>query len=94
MHKFQLINDVSSRWKEFGVRLGMSLSALNGLDHKHRGSSRDIWIEVMDYWLVNGEECGYSSSWSGLYELLGDIDLSQVAANLERAVKGHCSQSS
>ena len=68
----------------------MTLNDLKGFEHEYRGSSGDIWNEVMDSWLVKGEECGYPASWEGLYELLRDLDLAQVASQLEKAVKQHC----
>ena len=40
---------------------------------------------VLSYWLDH-PPCHYPATWKGLYELLDDSELSQVAAELKQAV--------
>ncbi len=78
------------KWKDFGLRLNMTLNDLEALEREHRGNARDIWNRVMDHWLAGRGGCDYPASWEGLYTLLRDLDLSEVANELEKAVNGHC----
>ena len=79
------------KWKDFGLRLNMTLNDLEALDLEHRGNAKAIWNKVMDHWLAGRGDCDYPVSWEGLYILLGDLDFSEVANQLEKAVSGHSS---
>ena len=51
----------------------------------NRRSDEESCDAVLDYWLDNPPH-NYPTTWQGLYELLEDSELSQVASNLEQAV--------
>ncbi len=82
------MSKVSAKWKDFGLRLSMTLNDLEALECEHRGNAKDIWNKVMDHWLAGGGGCDYPASWEGLYTLLNDLELSEVAKQLEKAVNG------
>ncbi len=77
------------KWKGFGLRLGMTLNDLEALEREHRGNAKDIWNKVMDHWLAGGSGHDYPASWEGLYTLLNDLELSEVAKRLQKAVNRH-----
>ena len=91
VQEFRLASKVSSRWKDFGQRLGMSWDELKVLDRKNLMNDKDSWRDVMNSWLsceVKSEQ--YPTTWEGLYTLLKDLELSQYAQQMEKAVKGYC----
>ena len=91
MHKFQLVSQVSAKWKDFGLLLNVTLNDLEALEQEHRGNAKNIWNRVMDHWLAGKGGYDYPASWEGLYTLLKDLDFSEVSDELEKAVSGHCS---
>ena len=78
------------KWKDFGLLLGMTLNDLEALEREHRGKAKDIWNQVMDHWLAGRGGGDYPTSWEGMYALLNDLELSEVADELEKAVNKHC----
>ena len=90
--KFQLVSEVSVKWKEFGLRLGMTLNDLEALEREYRGNAKDIWNKVMDHWLAGKAARDYPVSWEGLYSLLRDVELSETANQLEKAINELCTK--
>ena len=84
------MSKVSVKWKDFGLRLGMTLNDLEAWEREHRGAAKDIWNKVMDHWLAGGGGHDYPATWEGLYSLLRDVELSEAANQLEKAVHEHC----
>ena len=80
---FQLKNLIKHKWREIG-------------DHVVPWEILEVWAqeknaeacckELLMYWL-NNPPPNYPATWEGLYELLVDSELSQVAANLKQAVE-------
>ena len=80
---FKLKNSIKHKWREIG-------------DHVVPWETLEVWAqeknaeacckEVLLYWL-NNPPPNYPATWEGLYELLVDSELSQVAANLKQAVE-------
>ena len=91
-HLFQLVNKVSTKWREFGVLLSLELDKLDGFDGHYRGNPTSCWNRVMEHWLNGGGGCDYPPTWEGLYTLLNDLELSAVAKEMENAVASYCQQ--
>ena len=86
MKTFSLVYKVSTKWQEFGSRLGQAPNLLKGWHKKHHGNAIQIWKEVMEHWLCSGGTQDYPATWEGLYSLLDDLRLSTVTAELRLAV--------
>ena len=83
---------MSSRWMDFGMILGLTMSQLEGWKMEYQGNATACWRKVMDFWLTGEvKSCDYSVTWEGLYELLNDTKYSVVARELEEAV-ANCMQ--
>ena len=85
---FCLVKEVSARWRDIGLLLGINMNQLQALDDKHRGNAKNIWNEVMSYWLTGEKSWNYPVTWEGLYTLLKDIDVPRIAEDLKEAVTG------
>lgn len=59
---------------------------MDSFDEKARGSSDWCWENVMDKWLVNAPK-EYPAEWEGLYQLLENVGLGEVAIQMWEAVQ-------
>ena len=84
--RFSLKGRTSNRWRDMGIQLGIGQATLDGWRTANLGQSAECWVNVMSHWLDNGSQ-DYSKSWEGLYELLEDLRMGQVAKELRAAVE-------
>ena len=84
--ELRLIKNVSARWYEFGLLLGVGFNELEVWEAQHRGDANKCWNKVINDWLTRGGSRDYPSIWEGLYSLLNDLELGSVAMKLEKAV--------
>ena len=90
--RYRLIDRVSMKWRDFGVKLDITKNNLDVLDYQYRGNVAIMWSRVMqDTWMNGWDEekmRDYPLSWNGLYRLLEDVECeSSVIATLKRAVR-------
>ena len=93
VRKFRLVNIVSSKWEAFGYRLGIA-HMLDGWREECLASAQRCWWKVMQYWLSE-YQCDtntpdYPATWEGMYEMLDDVEFSEVAKQLKEAVENTC----
>ena len=84
IEKFQIIPLIFNKWKKIGNFVGISYQQLEAWG-KEKEDTEDCCVAVLNRWI----ECtptGYPASWSGLYEILVDCGLGQIATNLEVAI--------
>ena len=87
--KFNLEERVSSKWREMGIGMSIELNTLDNIEDD-KGKVSKCWQEIMKRWMDGeGESSGYPATWEGLYELLGDMGVSQVARELMKAVDNY-----
>ena len=81
--QFSLVNEVSSKWYDFGMLLGFSLNQLDVWNTQHAADANKCWIRVMDQWLSKGGSLDYPATWVGLCSLLKDMGFSNIAQKLK-----------
>lgn len=86
VHKFELVNRVSAKWREFGIQLGLQTNTLDGYS-KETLKVTECWEKVMQNWLDGQGAENYPVKWEGLYRLLEDVGVPQVAIDFEKAVE-------
>ena len=84
--KFRLINRVCSKWESFAYRLELPQNMLDAWRKECLNNSAHCWLKVMQHWLTGGNTPEYPATWDGLYELLKDVEYSEVARELREAV--------
>ena len=79
---------MSNKWKEIGCLLEISLSLLQAWGTTYRENPLECINAVLNHWLQNGTESNsdYPVSWEGLYLLLQDVELTEVAVELKEAL--------
>ena len=83
---FRLVDKASAKWQLFGTLLGVSSNNLTAWEVEHQRNAVSCWNKVMNFWLTGGGSSEYPISWEGLFILLADADLSEVAKDMEIAV--------
>ena len=83
--KFRLKQLICHKWKGLGCLLEIPLPILLGWEKKYREDPMDSIDAVLSHWLENPTDY-YPIAWEGLYRLLEDAELSQVAEDLKLAL--------
>lgn len=50
------------------------------------GNATRCWLKVMHRWLAGEDASDYPTSWDGLYEMLEDVEYTEVARQLREIV--------
>lgn len=83
--EYRLINHVGYKWVSFGTRLGIEQGLLNAWKEECRENPLRCWIKVMDHWIASGSQ-DYEATWEGMYQLLEDVDCTEIAKKLKKVV--------
>ena len=75
-------------WEEIGLHLGIQMGDLKAWETIHMKDPRKCINEVLHCWLESPSET-YPASWEGLYKLLEDIELKEVAIELKQALDSY-----
>lgn len=86
VHKFRLVDRVSSKWESFGYRLDIPQDMLTAWWEESLGNSAKCWMKVMRHWLMGEQTSEYPTTWEGLYEMLEDVAYIEEARGLREAV--------
>ena len=73
---------ISSRWRDIGELIGLSVSALRNIATEHHSKPLECCRAVLDHWLEN-PPTEYPLTWEKLIELLKDCKLGQVVSELQ-----------
>ena len=85
---FELGKRISTKWRDIGVMLDIEGNTLDGWDTECRGNCGLCWEKVMRVWLDGKGADEYPVKWDGVYEILRELDCSQIAIELKEAVDG------
>ncbi len=83
---FRLVDEVSTKWQLFGTLIGLSANKLQVWEKENTNNITMCCNKVMEHWLLVGGSRDYPTTWEGLYTLLEDAELSEVANSLKKAV--------
>lgn len=84
--RFSLKEKTSHKWRDIGFQLRLEKAQLDGFNEKNHGNNDLSWESVIYQWLTNAPE-EYPANWEGLFELLEDVMLGEVANQLREVVK-------
>ena len=80
--KYELIKDISGKWRRIGTHLGLTPNQLDGI-RTDKDSEEHRFMAVMDDWRSNASRLPngrtYPYSWIGLHTLLVDSNLNTYA---------------
>ena len=84
-----MVDQVSAKWHDVGMLLGLSLNQLDAWDAEYRGNANKCWNRVIDQWLTRGGSHDYPATWEGVYTLLKDTGFKKIARKLKSAIVRH-----
>ena len=83
-HNFYLAANTSKQWRKIGHELKYTEEELDAIKQEH-DTHELCWSSVMEKWYTSGS-LSYPASWDSLYSILVNIDESDIAKRLKRAV--------
>ena len=89
--ELRVVDQVSSKWREFGMLLGFSHDQLDAWRDQHLADANKCWNRVINQWLTEGGSRRYPATWEGFYALLRDTRFRNIAKKLKNAVARHAS---
>ena len=84
--RINIPQEISTKYSQFGILLleDTNRARVRNMEHKHRGDAEHINMEILEEWISGrGRK---PVSWETLTEVLRDVELSQLASDIE-AVK-------
>ena len=85
MQKFRLIDKTQTQWRRLGILLKLE-DQLDAWEYQYQRNASMCWHKVIKHWLNGGGIPDYPNTWRGLFELLEDAKLYEVAKRLESAL--------
>lgn len=85
-HSFKLLELISSKWWDVGIRLGLTIDTLE--NHRQKNEDNDKRLEyIFSQWIDSNGHPEYPLTWEGLSELLRDIDKDSAARELVKVLE-------
>lgn len=86
---FKLLELISSKWWDAGIRLGLTIDTLE--NYKQKTEDNDKRLEyIFSQWIDSNGHSEYPLTWDGLTELLRDIDKDSAAEELLKVLENRC----
>ena len=85
LKKFHLLENIQGKWRDIGTLMKIKNATLNMFEHKHQGDLKEQCRDVLQIWREEGSE-KYPVTWSGLLEVLKDVQLTEVSRELEEVL--------
>lgn len=92
VNELRIVRDAAFCWERIGGLLALSSAELAGIRKKHNnGDPEECISDVFHKWLTNGGQlpnaASYPLTWKGLYCVLCNGDLYQLAQQLSEALE-------
>ena len=90
LKQFHLLEKIQAKWKDIGTLMEIENATLSSFAERHRGDLKEQCRDVLQMWLEGGSRSEkYPVTWSGLLEVLKDVQLKVISCELEE-VLGKC----
>ena len=84
--KLQIIKEASYKWKDIASVLSDDPNRISVLEQQYPGRPQDCLRQTLIDDFINQKPDDYSQDWSGLIELLDDVDLKALAEKVKHAL--------
>ena len=86
LKKVRIIDKASHKWKEIASLICNDANVTTVLEQKYQNNSNECLRQVFIQYFIENKPQNYTQDWSGLIELLDDINLKTVAEEIEHAL--------
>ena len=88
--QFYLLEKIQEKWKDIGTLMKIESATLSNFAQRHQGDLKEQCRDVLQMWLEGGSRSEeYPVTWSGLLDVLKDVQLKVISCELEE-VLGKC----
>ena len=84
--KIRIIKEASHKWKVIASLICDIPNKVKKLEEEHRGKHDDCLQQTLVDDFINKKPANYSHNWSGLIELLDNVDLEELAERVKHAL--------
>ena len=84
--KVSIIKEASHKWKDIASLISDAPNRISVLEQEHQGKPEDCLRQTLTEDFIGKKPKKYSHDWSGLIELLDDVDLTDLSERVECAV--------
>ena len=81
--KVQIIEEASHKWKDIASLICDNPNKVSKVDEKHRGNHDNCLRQTLVDDFINKKPARYSHNWSGLIELLENVNLEELAGRVK-----------
>ena len=85
--QLKIIEEISSKWLNVATLVGLSMNQSDGIKKESFMKADEICLRVFDHWIISNGTTDYPITWSGLHELLEDIEHSTMAERMKTALQ-------
>ena len=84
--KVRIIKEASCKWKDIASLICENPNKVKVLEDENRGRHEDCLRQTLVEDFINKKPADYSQDWSGLIELLDNVDLEALAEKVKNAL--------
>ena len=84
--KVRIIKEASCKWKDIASLICENPNKVKVLEDENRGRHEDCLRQTLVENFINKKPTDYSQDWSGLIELLDNVDLEALADKVKNAL--------
>ena len=84
--KLRIIKEASHKWRDIVSLICENPNKARVLEDQHRGRHEDCLKQTLVDDFINKKPAEYSNDWSGLIELLDNVDLEALAGKIKYAL--------
>ena len=84
--KVRIIKEASCKWKDIASLICENPNKVKVLEDENRGRHEDCLRQTLVEDFINKKPTDYSQDWSGLIELLDNVDLEALAEKVKNAL--------
>ena len=82
--KVRIIKEASCKWKDIASLICENPNKVKVLEDENRGRHEDCLRQTLVENFINKKPTDYSQDWSGLIELLDNVDLEALAEKVKK----------
>lgn len=87
--RVRIINKASPKWKDIAMLICDDASEISILEQRYQNDPKECLRQLFIHNFIDQKPQNYTQDWSGLIELLKDVELEAVANEVEQAFGVH-----
>ena len=88
--KIRIISEASHKWKDIANLICGDANITSVLEQRCHSDPNECLKQTFISYFISKKPRGYSQDWTGLIELLDDVDLETLAENVQQALPYAC----